>query len=146
MKMASLTHEFVDSTPTELDEGILYVSMRFRTCVHLCACGCGNKVVTPLRPAKWKLIFDGDSVSLSPSIGNWQFPCRSHYWLDQSKIRWAKPWTDEEINAGRQSDAQDLHEYYASRQIAEPSIEEPSSDRKMGTFSRLWRRVTRRSV
>jgi len=34
-------------------------------------------VVTPLSPTGWSLIFDGETVSLYPSIGNWNFPCRS---------------------------------------------------------------------
>ena len=143
MKITSLTHEFVDSTPTELNEGTLYISMRFRTAVHLCACGCGNKVVTPIRPAKWKLIFDGDSVSLSPSIGNWQFPCRSHYWIDRGRIRWAKPWSDEEIAVGRANDAEDIRLYYSERQptrSAEASSSSPK-DEKSGIFVRVWRKL-----
>ncbi|MFC4855982.1 DUF6527 family protein [Actinophytocola glycyrrhizae] len=30
--------------------------------------------------------FNGETVSLSPSIGNWSFPCRSHYYsLERSE-------------------------------------------------------------
>jgi Family of unknown function (DUF6527) len=35
---------------------------------NLCCCGCGEKVVTPLRPTDWKLIFDGKTISLDPSL------------------------------------------------------------------------------
>jgi hypothetical protein len=142
VRLATLTHEFVDSTPTELEEGTLYVSMRFRTVVHLCACGCKNKVVTPLRPAKWNLIFDGDTVSLSPSIGNWQFPCRSHYWIEKSKVRWAKPWTDDEIAAGRARDGEDVRRYYAERESERsPEASQVNTrDKKSNVFFRRWRR------
>jgi hypothetical protein len=74
-------HEFVQFIPEELQEGTVYVSIRFATVSHLCACGCKTKVVTPLKPTDWKLTFDGKTISLHPSIGNWNFPCRSHYWI-----------------------------------------------------------------
>lgn len=64
-----------------------------------------NKVVTPLTPTDWCLVFDGDTVSLDPSIGNWNFPCRSHYWIYRNRVKWAKAWTPAKIQAGRASDA-----------------------------------------
>src|SRR5579875_1493375 len=97
MKRASVSHEFVEDIPLQLDEGIVYVSIPYSTVVHLCPCGCRNKVVTPLSPAEWQLLYDGESVSLTPSIGNWEFPCRSHYWICHNRIRWARQWTTEEI-------------------------------------------------
>jgi hypothetical protein len=45
-----LKHEFVEFIPDELKEGTIYVSIRFATATHLCCCGCGSRVVTPLRP------------------------------------------------------------------------------------------------
>ena len=47
-----LRHEFVDFVPKRLDDGVLYVSIRFGTAVHRCACGCGEEVVTPLGPGR----------------------------------------------------------------------------------------------
>ena len=86
----SLVHEFVEYVPAELAEGVLYISIPYRTAVHRCACGCGNKVVTPISPADWQLSWDGDTVSLTPSIGNWGFLCRSHYWIKGGRIRWSQ--------------------------------------------------------
>lgn len=103
-KIAVLSHEFVDAIPGTVEPGKLYVSIEFATVVHSCACGCGMEVVTPLTPTDWKLIFDGETISLSPSIGNWSFPCRSHYWIRRGEIQWAGEWTDEEIAAGRAND------------------------------------------
>ena len=74
MKLAAVEPEFVEFIPAGLTEGKLYVSMLYATTVHLCACGCGNKVVLPLSPAEWQLYFDGESVSLTPSVGNWEYP------------------------------------------------------------------------
>lgn len=81
---------FVDSIPTSLEEGKLYISERYRTAMHRCCCGCGLEVVTPLNPAKWELFDDEGKVSLFPSIGNWSFPCQSHYWIDENEICWSR--------------------------------------------------------
>jgi hypothetical protein len=78
---ASIRHEFVDLIPDALEDGVLYVSVQYATALHLCCCGCGSEVVTPLSPTDWSLTFDGDTVSLRPSIGNYSFPCRSHYFI-----------------------------------------------------------------
>ena len=101
-----LRHEFVDHIPEQLDDSVLYVSIRFGTVVHRCACGCGEEVVTPLGPAEWRLTYDGRTVSLAPSIGNWSFPCRSHYWIDEGIVRWARDFSEAEIARVRQ-EAQD---------------------------------------
>ena len=47
-----LRNEFVDHIPEQLDDGVLYVSMRFGTVVHRCACGCGEEVVDPSWPRR----------------------------------------------------------------------------------------------
>ncbi len=99
-----LTHEFVEFIPTELRDGILYVSVAYATATHRCCCGCGSEVVTPLTPTDWKMIFDGQTVSLDPSIGNWSFPCRSHYWVRRNRVRWAGSWSREEVEVGRARD------------------------------------------
>lgn len=44
----ALDVEFVDFIPAEPIPATLYVSMQYATTIHLCACGCGNKVVAPL--------------------------------------------------------------------------------------------------
>lgn len=108
MTGTTLEHRFVDLVPTNLDTGVVYVSIRYRTAAHLCACGCGHRVITPLRPHRWSLIFDGDTVSLHPSIGNGQTPCRSHYFIRQSQVLWAADLTDDQFEAARKRDLRDL--------------------------------------
>ena len=95
---------FVKSVPATLEEGVAYVSMEYASVIHLCCCGCGNEVVTPLSPTDWQLYFDGDSITLYPSIGNWGFHCRSHYWIRGNRIEHAPQWTDHEIEEGRAYD------------------------------------------
>ena len=78
--------EFVQYMPNSINQGVLYVSMQYSLVLHLCACGCSEKVATPLSPDDWNLLFDGETVSLYPSIGNWDFPCESHYWIRRNKV------------------------------------------------------------
>lgn len=102
--MKSLETRFLSYIPRDIEDGILYISIEFKTAVHKCACGCGNKTVTRLSPDDWTLSFNGETVSLSPSIGNWSFPCQSHYWIVENKIKWAKKWSLEEIQENRKRD------------------------------------------
>lgn len=118
-----LKHVFVDFIPDELEQGTLYVSIRFATASHLCCCGCGNKVVTPIRPTDWMLIFDGKSVSLDPSIGNWSFPCQSHYWITNNLVNWAPQWSQKYIERGRLHDQHAKHGYF--RSLESPSEMSP---------------------
>ena len=89
MRVTGVEHRFVDQVPDDLEPGILYVSLPFRTTMHLCACGCGNQTWVRLRPERHHLIYDGKTITLRGSIGNWRFPCRSHYWIRNSRIVWA---------------------------------------------------------
>lgn len=84
-----LSTVFVDQIPSEREQGSLYVSIMFRTSLHLCVCGCGNEVWLPIRPDRHRLAWDGDSITMCPSVGNWNFPCRSHYWIRNGRIEWA---------------------------------------------------------
>lgn len=79
-----LTPQFVDFIPKDLEPGVLYVSIEYTTTAHKCACGCGSKVVLPLHPTDWNLLFDGKSVTIRPSVGNWGFECRSHYLITKN--------------------------------------------------------------
>jgi hypothetical protein len=99
-----LTYEFVEYVPRELKAGVIYVSIPFATVIHKCCCGCGQQVVTPLAPSQWTLIFDGKSVSLHPSIGNWNFPCRSHYWIRQNRVIWANQLSARQIDVVQKQD------------------------------------------
>lgn len=99
-----LTHEFVEYIPNNLADGTIYVSIVFATAAHKCCCGCGNEVITPISPTDWQLTFDGLSISLYPSIGNWSFDCQSHYWIVRNRVRWARRWSREEIETGRAED------------------------------------------
>lgn len=95
--MKILQHKFVEFIPDVLEEGILYISIEYCTAIHKCVCGCGNEVVTPISPTDWEITFNGKSVSLSPSIGNWNFDCKSHYWIKNNTIKHVIKWSYCEI-------------------------------------------------
>ena len=115
-----LEHKFVDSIPEEIEEGILYISLRFRVIIHLCCCGCKNKVVTPLSPVRWKMTFDGKSISLNPSIGNWNFKCESHYWIQDSQVIWSERWSKREISEGKKEARKRRADYFNEGYSSEP--------------------------
>jgi len=112
MKIEHFTAERVKYIPRDMEPGVLYVSDEYQTAKHLCACGCGSKVVTPLGPGFWTVRYDR-GVSLSPSIGNWSYPCKSHYWISHGEVDWARVWNKERIEAGRLHDQQLRDELYA---------------------------------
>ncbi|PZQ12322.1 MAG: hypothetical protein DI565_15940 [Ancylobacter novellus] len=103
-KPSRLGAEYVEFIPEQLDAATLYVSRRYATASHLCCCGCGLKVVTPLNPAKWRLTDEDGLVSLHPSVGNWSFPCQSHYWIRRGRVVWAGAMSPEKIAAVRAAD------------------------------------------
>ena len=99
-----LEHRFVESFPEMLERGVLYVSLEFGSATHSCCCGCGEEVVTPITPTDWNITYDGETVTLHPSVGSWMLPCRSHYVIRHNRVFEAPPWTDEEVSAERHRD------------------------------------------
>lgn len=134
--MTKISHKFVEFIPDALDDGILYVSIAHGTAVHRCCCGCGREVVTPLSPTDWKLIFDGDTVSLYPSIGNWNFPCRSHYWITRNNIEWAEDWSDWRVASAEAKDRKLKQKFYGS--LESDTSTEPNGERNKSQ-GRFWK-------
>ena len=118
--------------PRALQPGVLYVSDEYGTAAHLCACGCGSKIRTPLGPTDWELVETKDGPSLFPSIGNWQQECQSHYWIDRGQVRWAAKWSREQIEAGRRDE----------RERAEAHFTRSARERR-GPWSRFWSWIIR---
>lgn len=90
MKSIHLEHIFVEYIPENLDRNKLYISLDYNVVVHRCPCGCGEEVALPLSPRDWNLTYNGESVSIRPSIGNWSYECQSHYWIINDTVHWAK--------------------------------------------------------
>lgn len=97
-------HRFVAFIPDELDEGVLYISLEYNTTAHLCFSGCGQRVTATLHPSRWALQYDGETVSLSPSIGNGSLDCNSHYFLRRGQVFSAKPLSPQAIGMSLERD------------------------------------------
>lgn len=110
--MNSITHKYVEYIPATLDEGVVYISKKYKTMVHKCCCGCGNEVVTPMGKTDWQLTEETESISIYPSIGNWGFKCKSHYWINKNRVLWSDQWSEDMIKAGRRSDRLKKEAYY----------------------------------
>ncbi|MCK9622898.1 MAG: DUF6527 family protein [Methylobacter sp.] len=113
MKRTTITPVFVDFIPEELNEGVIYISETYKTIVHRCCCGCGEEVVTPLSPVDWQLIREGKLITIRPSIGNWNYPCQSHYLITRNKVEWAGGMTKLQIQRVQERDRKDKELYIA---------------------------------
>lgn len=110
----TLEHRFIRNAPRELEPGVLYISMEYATAVHSCCCGCGERVVTPFTPTDWRMTFNGESVTLTPSVGNWNQDCRSHYVIERNHVIECGQWSDAHVEAERCRNRRAKANYYGS--------------------------------
>ena len=59
-----IQYRFVEFIPDTLEDGVLYISLKYCTAIHKCVCGWGNEVVTPISPTDWTLTLDGKTITL----------------------------------------------------------------------------------
>jgi hypothetical protein len=140
-RLTSLAHEFVEYVPETVEAGKLYISIPFKVAVHLCCCGCGVEVATPISPADWELTFDGDTVSLGPSIENWGLRCKSHYWIEKDRVLWAAPSTKKQIASARLRDKRLLEQRFRPRRSAPGTG--GSTARDIVANDSVWQKVKR---
>jgi hypothetical protein len=134
-----IEHRFVDCIPESIESGVLYISIVYVTAMHLCVCGCGKEVVTPFSPTDWKLLFDGETVSLTPSIGNWSFPCRSHYFIKKNGVEWAGNMSQKLIESNREYDRHLKVQQYAKFEAPSVNVKtsinsENKTTKKLGIY------------
>lgn len=140
MRLTYLEHRFVQHIPDHMEPGVLYISMEYGTAAHRCCCGCGEEVVTPFTPTDWKMTFDGETVSLRPSIGNWNLPCRSHYVIERGQVIEASPWSDGRIAAERRRDKAAKSRYYKTSEPTE-AVEPTTVPTAANSALDLWSRI-----
>ena len=147
MKVKSLDPVWVEFIPDQIDEGKIYISEKYGTAIHKCCCGCGEEVVTPLSPADWRIIKTGQGITLHPSIGNWSYPCRSHYFIRNNRVVWAAQMTPAQIKRNQQADTLLKERYIAelnrqridsAEQSRSPASEGASF---VGLISAVWRYI-----
>lgn len=130
-----MQHKFVEYIPENLIQNEIYISIEYKTVTHLCACGCKKEVVTPITPTDWKLIFNGSSISLTPSIGNWDFRCKSHYWIKENQIVWADKWNNKQIKSGKEKDKRNKQKYY----YTEPAQTQKVRNKKGNVLQKIYK-------
>ena len=139
MRLQRVEHEFVEFIPSRLDPGKLYICIPYATAAHLCCCGCGFEVSTPITPTDWALCFDGESVSLAPSIGNSSFPCRSHYWIQKNRVWWEPKMTQALTELSRRRDTLvKSRKYWPSSDMPTEALEQ-GRGRKTSLLERVRR-------
>lgn len=132
-----MNHKFVDTIPSELEDNTLYISLEYNVTKHLCPCGCGSEIVATLSPSRWQLSYDGETVSLTPSIGNWHHKCKSHYYITENNVVWAYHMSKNKIEAAIQKDQKEL-EQYASKKREELN---EHTNKKKSLFERIKNRI-----
>lgn len=110
-----LQPSFVKYIPEDLLKNKMYISLENEIIAHKCPCGCGEKIFIPLTPIGWKMTFDGEGISISPSIGNWQLACKSHYWIENNKVIWSGNWSDKQIKFVRHREKIEQKAFYQKR-------------------------------
>jgi hypothetical protein len=137
MRHLHLEHRFVQHIPDLLEPGVLYISMEYGTAAHRCCCGCCEEVVTPFTPTDWQMTFDGETISLRPSVGNWNLRCRSHYVIDHSKVIEAGPWSDEQIVTEHRRDKATKARYFGTSKPTTPAEPIVTTERPTGWRLRI---------
>lgn len=89
--MKELELIFSKHLPQTIEEGKLYISKEYGISKHLCPCGCKSLIVIPFaenveKDLKWAYTEIDGKVSFKPSMGNWQLPCKSHYYITDNKF------------------------------------------------------------
>lgn len=136
--------EKVKYMPQHLEFGVLYVSYEYETAAHLCICGCGAKIRTPLGPTEWEIEEDKEGPSLWPSVGNWQQNCKSHYVIRNGKVIWADRWSDKKIEAGRRREQLNRERYYTELEVKRAETKEAHSDIEASlTQESIFDKITR---
>ena len=71
------------------EPGKVYISDAQKMATHLCACGCGFIIVTPIEKGFWWYMMDaGGKLILRPSIGSIPMPCGSNYHITHNRVEW----------------------------------------------------------
>jgi hypothetical protein len=150
VKRLRFRHEVVAALPEALRPSVLYVTADGDVAGHLCACGCGREVITPLSPTDWSIDFGQQGATLMPSIGNWAFPCRSHYFIENGAVWWAGDMSNRAIALGRHRDKASKQRYYERQQQVPTADPPPATEaasppptvdvpaRKISVFAQFW--------
>ncbi len=76
------------SFPEQLEIGKVYFYKEWSISVHLCPCGCGDKVYLPFKETNVSGEYWGlSSNTFTPSIFK-RLGCKSHYFIKNGLVQW----------------------------------------------------------
>lgn len=127
----TIVPKFVERVPSKIEEGVIYISTSVNTAVHLCPCGCKTEIVTPIDPSEWNFTYDGETISLHPSVGVWGAKCKTHYWIKRNHIERSRTYTNREIKKVRTQESIENQEYYDQLKNKENQKEEVTWFRRL---------------
>jgi len=105
-------------------------------------------VVTPLTPVDWAVIYDGQSISLFPSIGRHDAPCRSHYWIRDNGVIWSDTWSRDKVNSLKRHETGLRDQYFGFEQDRLRQLGGSKPDKapeRRGWLHRVWKRWRRKA-
>jgi hypothetical protein len=94
IRQVEISPVFVETLPDveQMEEAKIYISKKYHCSGHRCLCGCGELTILPFnliingQYRGWNLIeHDNGKISFTPSVGNFQIPCKSHYIITKNK-------------------------------------------------------------
>lgn len=90
MRVTEFKTVFTTGITSYLEQGKLYVNENYKVVRRLCPCGCGSLVQTPIDGSdySWQYTNHNGKITLRPSIGNFELPCKSHYYITENRVEW----------------------------------------------------------
>ncbi|WP_414695066.1 DUF6527 family protein [Paraburkholderia sp.] len=102
-----------------------------------------------MTPTDWTLTFDGEHISLWPSVGSWNLPCQSHYVIRKNRVITAAPWSQKQIDGqiAKEKAVRSLQYDQAIEQSAGELVtpadtgnaDSSVQEQRSGFWSRLWK-------
>ena len=92
-KLQEITPVFTEELPykKDMEFGKIYISREHEVACFLCPCGCGEvnhiSFIKGLRN-QWVFIEDKGKITFRPSIGCFESPCNSHFFITENHIDW----------------------------------------------------------
>ena len=90
LKTETLSLLFVEYLPEKekVEPGIFYYAKEFDVSAHLCPCGCGGVVNLFYHRLDNGWGIDLQTLTITPSIYSYQWPCKSHYFITNGEVKW----------------------------------------------------------
>lgn len=85
-------YRLVERIPAQMQEGVVYHTEEFELAGLLCACGCGHRI-TLLVPDSHQVLNVGGYATITPSVGVFDAPCKSHFIISAGDVSWLPAFT-----------------------------------------------------